>query len=217
MTSEHMRDEAPVVTTIPNGELPKTFEEKFTTNDLLYDLVFSYCSPATFLRVSRTCRAANAAVKSYMGRAMNINRIFSRFFSEPLGFRKLQARTGTLVSGSAALQFFDRSFYAESDLDVYVPKQFRKDVGRFLFDEGYKFVPNAKQDPDFWAAINHPRVLDSTGIYAFRGVSGVFTFEKEQSGKELKVQLIVSVHSPMEIILGFHSSKGFSSQCLCSL
>jgi hypothetical protein len=38
----------------------------------------------------------------------NIEHHFGRYFDDPLSFRVLQAQTGTIVSGSNALQFFER-------------------------------------------------------------------------------------------------------------
>ncbi|CAL1699944.1 unnamed protein product [Somion occarium] len=144
-----------------------------------------------------------------MCRAFNIDRILSRFFNPPLAFRQLQARTGTLISGSAALQFFDRSFYKESDLDIYVPKKYRVEAGEFLLRCGYSFIPGQRQEATFYKAVEQRRVTDDAGAYAFRGVAAVLTFEKPAasgSAVNLKVQLIVAAKSPMEIILNFHST-----------
>lgn len=46
--------------------------------------------------------------------AFDINRCLSRFFTSPSAFRSLQARTGTLISGSIALQFLDRVRYHDT-------------------------------------------------------------------------------------------------------
>jgi len=54
---------------------------------------------------------------------------------------------GAVVSGSSALQFFDRVYWRESDLDVYFDCSVNADpvqrMGKYLVDvEGYVFVPN---------------------------------------------------------------------------
>ena len=59
-------------------------------------------------------------------------KLLSRYFHHPETFRHLQATTGTVISGSSALQFFDRSYYAKSDLDLYVPLAWRAKVGQYL-------------------------------------------------------------------------------------
>lgn len=190
------------------------FMDKIITNDLIYDLIFLYASPASILRLSRTCQPCFAAVQSYIPRAYNINRHLSRFFQDPLAFRSLQARTGTVVSGSNALQFFDRSFYPESDLDIYIPPRYKVEVGEWLLSVGYKFVPNTQQKPTFEEAVNDQDTDDDgyeegSGPYSMKGVSRVFTFTKPSHvdpSQELKVQAIVASLTPMEIILLFHSS-----------
>ncbi len=145
-----------------------------------------------------------------MRSAFNIHRILQRYFDDPTSFRSLQAQTGTLVSGSTALQFFDRSFYPESDLDIYVHMPWRLRVAQWLLDRGYSFVPSPRQNEDFATAVNDQRVLNNRARYFMRGVAGVFTFVKSVPGKleeVLKVQMIVAARAPMEIILNFHSSE----------
>ncbi|KAK7682829.1 hypothetical protein QCA50_014213 [Cerrena zonata] len=185
---------------------PRTLSNIVLTNDLIYDIVLSYCTPASFLCLARTCKSAHAAVKSYMQRAFNINRILSRFLTSPLAFRQMQARTGALLSGSAALQFFDRSYYPESDLDIYADFKHRIEVGEFLFKEGYEFKPEREQSHDFHTAVSayQPPPFDN---YEFKGVCAVLTFIKKwDDGKAVKAQMIVTKNNPMEAILGFHST-----------
>ena len=126
-----------------------------------------------------------------------------------MSFRRLQACTGTLISGSTALQFFDRTFYPESDLDIYVPKTWRNEVGQFLLRAGYSFVPHSSQHPTFVEAVFENSVTTSTAEYGnFKGISGVFNFEKNgMHGERLKIQLMVAVRSAIEPILHYHSSK----------
>ncbi|KAK7696087.1 hypothetical protein QCA50_000730 [Cerrena zonata] len=188
-----------------HDEPSQTFSNVIITNDLLYDIVLSYCTPATFLRLSRTSQSAHAAVKSYMGRAFRLDSIYTRFFTSPVAFRQMQARTGALVSGSAALQFFDRSYYPEADMDIYVFAGFRFEVAEFLFQDGYEFVPEEHQKSKFQLA-----ALDSElniGEYEFKGVITVFTFEKKKvDGKVVKAQIVLAANGPFEAILGFHST-----------
>lgn len=182
---------------------PKTFLNTIVPNDLLYDTVLSFCTPASFLRLSRTCRSANAAVKYYMGR---IDKLLSRFFTSPLAFRQLQGRTGTLVYGSAALQFFDRSYYPDGDLDVYASLRYRFEAAKFLFREGYRYIPERDQDPDFRGAASTNR-LRVDEFYPTNEVLTVLRFMKRKdNGNSVRTQLIVARNSPIGTILGFHSS-----------
>ena len=81
------------------------------TNHVIHWNIFSYCTPQTLLRFERTCRLAQAIVEDYIRVAFNIDARLSPFFDDPRAFRSLQARTGTVISGSTALQFFERAIY----------------------------------------------------------------------------------------------------------
>lgn len=148
----------------------------------------------------------------------SIERIISRFFDDPLDFRKLQARTSTIISGSSALQFFDRSFYPSSDLDLYAHRRYRREIGRWLLRQGYVFRPNKRQAPDFESAI-----VKLQTYYVGRGriFGTVFTFTKSNrvDDTNLKVQIIVASKTPMHCILNFHSCEQYSlctvPGCLC--
>jgi len=191
--------------------------DKIIFNHLIHEVIFFNLTPVEFFRLARTCRLAYEAVQSYIRRTFNINRSLSRFFSDPVEFRALQARTGTLISGSFALQFFDRSFYPESDLDLYSPKDADREVLSWLPSHGYKFVPSEKQPPTLEEAIvqsEEPHVDDDDwtdygAIVIARTIRAVYTFTKAApsgSDAELKVQCIVASRSPMEVILSFHST-----------
>jgi hypothetical protein len=154
-------------------------------------------------------------VNSYYKTAFDIKKRLSRFFSsdEILHFRHWQASTGLLISGSTALQFFDRTEYPDSDLDIYIEQKYALPVANWLQRIGYTFVPRKQQDPDLQEAFDETplglhkgaNIFPSEEIgYFGRGVGGVFNFHKYHP--ERKIQLITSLHSPMEIILNFHSS-----------
>ena len=191
------------------------FADMIATNYLIYDIIFAATSPSSILRLSRTCRVALAATRDYFTRAFNINKHLTRFFDDPLAFRSLQARTTTLISGSFALQFFDRTVYEDSDLDLYVPLRHRQDVGHWLLAEGYQYSPNSVQNPDFDVASDENHLQNVGPAYVgpdarMIGVAAVFTFHKPSPvspDKKLQVQVIVAKRSPIEVILRFHSSE----------
>ena len=177
--------------------------------DTLSDLILDSCSAKSLLLLLRTSHAIREIVIGYMKTTFNADRLLSRYFDNPLSFRQLQACTGTLISGSTALQFFNRTFYPESDLDIYVPRAWRYEVGQFLLQTGYKFVRYPSQHPTFESAVFETGVSTSTADYGnFKGISGVFNFEKDgRHGEKLKIQLMVAVRSAIEPILHYHSSK----------
>ncbi|THH12657.1 hypothetical protein EW146_g7487 [Bondarzewia mesenterica] len=200
------------------AELNDVFLQCIISNPTIYDLIFAHSSPATIIRFSWTCTDALTAVHSYYRRAYNINRHLSHFFRDPEAFRVLQARTNTLISGSNALQFIDRTFYPESDLDIYVPLRHSHEVADWLLGVGYVFRPHATQSEDLAAAIRHMQVADAAleggfaSGYRMRGVVGVCDFLKRRDeesavdAQPLKIQVIVAARTPAEVVINFHST-----------
>ena len=122
------------------------------------------------------------------------------------------------ISGSTALQFFDRTVYPDSDLDLYVEHKFRDGIAIWLEGIGYNFTPRKRfaslkeqlafswsDDPDPDLSPSNPFFESKSNGYFGRGVANVYNFFRS----ERKIQLITSNHSPLEIILNFHSSKLF--------
>jgi len=190
----------------------------------IYNRIFSRLSPASLIRVRRTCHVVHDAVSDFLSRAYNINRHLSHFFSDALAFRSLQARTATLISGSNALQFLDRTFYRDADLDLYVVHSNANEVGRWLIqNQEYIFAPNSVQVPDFADAVLSPKTNPDESdaehedammidhfhrpFYSMASVSGIFTFMKGSADHVKKVQIIAVKKNPLACILGFHSSE----------
>ncbi|KAK7678096.1 hypothetical protein QCA50_018889 [Cerrena zonata] len=140
----------------PLNRASELFLDYVVVNPVIYDTIFDASSAEALIRLMRTCHTIRCSVKSYFMHAFNINRHLARYFTDPMAFRYLQACTGTLISGSTALQFFDRSFYPESDLDLYTPTSWRLNVGHFLVGDGYHFTPNPHQNTNFEIAISEP-------------------------------------------------------------
>jgi hypothetical protein len=162
-------------------------------------------SPVERVRFAKASKEARDAVLSYNERAFRIEKILSRYFEplEIITFRKLQFKTGLLISGSSALQFFDCTVY-DSDLDLYVSFDRCPAVIDFLQEIGYVYRPTVAQPRDlveaFRAAVQgHP----INQVYASGGISIVVSFSRRGQ----QVQLIVCTYSPFQVILGFHSSK----------
>ncbi|EPQ54924.1 hypothetical protein GLOTRDRAFT_25227, partial [Gloeophyllum trabeum ATCC 11539] len=176
--------------------------------------VLDSCSPASLINLAATCRLYRAILKNIFEECWDINRHLGRFFSDPLAFRNLQARTATLISGSNALQFFDRKVYSGSDLDLYVYKEHLDEVCRWVMAEGYVFVPKHRQDRDFEVAVNkHPRTVSAytlllltclRQLYNMRGIKNIIDLEHPLDGR--KIQVMSAKMSPMEIVLFFHST-----------
>jgi hypothetical protein len=192
---------------------------------LICDVLFAYCSPATLFRVSRTCRLGRQAIQDYFARAYDINDLFSKFFQDVPAFRRLQARTEAVVSGSLALQFLDRTRYAEADCDLYVHSKHARWIGEWIMANNgagktYQFVSSERQPSAFndavdemrarWIGFDSHRGRDTNlegdeHTYVSDHVTGVFTFVSGDNGAI--VQMIATNSNPVDAIMHFHSSK----------
>ncbi|THU97394.1 hypothetical protein K435DRAFT_857616 [Dendrothele bispora CBS 962.96] len=194
----------------------------------LRSLIFRQLSPVARYRYALTCKQSDSLVSEYNRDTFRVRRVLARFFDTLLDimqFRVLQYELGMLISGSAALQFFDDSVYPESDLDVYIELdrggERMERLGRFLMDRGYTFSPILDQPNDFYQALvdalvarslwaqGHGQQLEDAFQqfpqwegYAGNGMAAIFNFAK--GGKH--VQVITCRHTPLEVILHFHST-----------
>ncbi|KAF9476517.1 hypothetical protein BDN70DRAFT_897280 [Pholiota conissans] len=188
-----------------------------TTDDYLLDGL----TPGELSKYSRTCKAAYSTVKSYMKRKFQLHNLLERFLtpSEIIHFRKLQCHTGMFISGSTAVQFFDRTVYPDSDLDCYLEHRFCREVAYWLIKIGYKYAPLPessnvasleqafRSNPPTREHVPDPFCGDifflTPGKDYFKAPF-VFNFEKQNPYR--KIQLITSLQSPLERILNFHST-----------
>ncbi|KAF5340172.1 hypothetical protein D9758_014989 [Tetrapyrgos nigripes] len=182
----------------------------------IQSLVLHELSPVDRHHFSLVNKKARELVLGYNERCFRIRKLLLRFFdtlSNVARFRILQYELGLLVSGSTALQFFDDIVYPNSDLDTYVELTKFRPYADFLFEIGYAFVPVQGQVRDFETAfsaalsaerpapVHHVGGLDWEGYHG-NGMAEVFNFEKGRK----KVQVITCVHTPIEVILHFHST-----------
>ena len=187
------------------------------------DNIFVFLTPATLINLSLASQTNTVAVRQFYKRAYNIHRHLSHFFRDPRGFRSLQARSGTLISGSNALQFLQRSTYKDSDLDLYTHPGYATEVAHWLTNhERYTFVPmkpshgrtfddvtplewsSGSEDPPIAVTDIDPSLHDYEG----NGLHDVYHFERsDDDGYRRRVQIMSTQHSPMYCILAFHSSS----------
>ena len=160
-----------------------------------------------------------------MRRAFSIDKLLSPYFTptEVTQFRELQSQTGTLISGSTALQLFDRVTYSESDLDLYVEHRFSRALAEWLLEIGYTYAPlpesenvrsleeafkrNPPKRPHVPDMFSGDIVFGSAGEDYFKAPF-VFSFEKQNPYR--KIQLITSLQAPLQRILSFHSSTSLN-------
>ncbi|KAL0575573.1 hypothetical protein V5O48_006389 [Marasmius crinis-equi] len=175
-------------------------------------MLFGWLDPQDLIYYSRSCKRAYQQVHSYWRRAFEIYRFLAPFFTrgEAEQFRVIQALTGTLISGSSALQFLNRTPYPGSDLDIYVEHRYCKPIALFLQSIGYEFQPLDHQPAELDGAIargsanmNAEYIGEITPtIESKRGFAGVYNMVR--GGQ--KIQVITAKNSPLDIILNFHTT-----------
>ncbi|KZP15443.1 hypothetical protein FIBSPDRAFT_81987 [Athelia psychrophila] len=223
----------------PNGTLqlepafaiqPERVARLLLVADITDGILRSTDSILDILAFRLTCHLARRAADVYTARAYDMDRALLGFFGDPAGFRWMQADTGTLISGSFAVQYFERAFYPEADMDLYAHPGFALAVGEWLHSDGYRLVDGTKRgglaDRDFWRGMHNnnwtglggatvsvphdddPLDGNDSDEYGSDHVDDVYTWHKPKAtgGLPLVVQVISCKRSPLQTIVAFHST-----------
>ncbi|KAJ3781652.1 hypothetical protein GGU10DRAFT_299274 [Lentinula aff. detonsa] len=174
------------------------------------NLILRELSPLDRHRYSLANKEAYDAVCSFNRQAYRIEHILSPYFNEDEvnAFRLVQLKTDTLISGSSALQFFDLSVFADSDLDLYIVRDWDKVtlVAGFLTSAGYDYAPSADQPQSFQQAFEVGRSPGDDDYSSDEGYTssiwGVYSFIRGSDKK--KIQIITCEKNIIQVILGFH-------------
>lgn len=86
----------------------------------IFDRICTYLQPRELVRLRSTTKKLSSSFESLFKTQWNINRSLMRFVYNPVAFRSTLSRQNAIISGSFALQFFDRVVWDGSDLDIYV-------------------------------------------------------------------------------------------------
>ncbi|RDB19159.1 hypothetical protein Hypma_014209 [Hypsizygus marmoreus] len=172
------------------------------------DLILSVLRPADLLRYAKVSSTTYALTHSYIKRAFSISKLLLPFFSEleVADFRSLQSKTGMLISGDLALEFFGRLPPSNSPLEVYVEHHFSFEIGRWFMHMGYEFVAQDNRCDDFKAAYIGTGALWNAESSMHVSTAHVFLFEFHSKAKKKSIFIRTMGGSPMEAILNFHSS-----------
>ncbi|KAI0364887.1 hypothetical protein BV20DRAFT_903328, partial [Pilatotrama ljubarskyi] len=159
-------------------------------------------SPLELLRFARTCRAARTTVQVYLNARHGVNARLARFFDNPIAFRSLQARTGTVISGAHALHFFTGTpCFLSASLDIYVYPFHAPEIGRWLTEHDYEFVPDPGQDAEFEEVLLSDTIYTSV-FHSDQYIAGQYTFARAASVDTPSIRMAVAEKTPMEAILG---------------
>ncbi|THU97436.1 hypothetical protein K435DRAFT_965519 [Dendrothele bispora CBS 962.96] len=173
------------------------------------------------IRYSLVSRQENRVVSSYNRRTFHIRKLLYRYLdtiSDIAQFRSLQYQTGMLISGYAAVQFFDNTVCPGSGLDVFVEIGRVEPVAKFLMEKGFVFEPDQDQLGGFEQESSMVKVLRTGNndvhqlpvppnlnlwnIQHPKNLAEIFNFVKD--GK--RIQISTCLKTPMAVILNFHST-----------
>jgi len=107
-----------------------------------------------------------------------------------------------IISGSTALEFFDRTQYFNSNLDLYVDHRFRRAIANWLQNIGYKFVPSSALRP---IALTDALKVESDPAVNYP--TGILILDFLNSDRHTRIQLTTTNATPLELVLRFHSSE----------
>lgn len=119
-----------------------------------------------------------------------------------------------IISGSTALEFFDRTEYANADLDLYVDHHFREPIILWLQSIGYTFMPRPSIGLQNLDAVLEDEAMPT---FSVRYPNAMLVLDFIRWNPRPIIQLITSSASPLELVLNFHSSE--RSHCIhrCSI
>ncbi|KIJ47653.1 hypothetical protein M422DRAFT_163604 [Sphaerobolus stellatus SS14] len=169
------------------------------------DSFLRYLSLVQIYQFSLICRAAYHATQEYWSYVYDVNRILRCFFSDPIASHSLQAQTGTLISGSIAVQFFTGTIWTDSDLDLYVPPESVMVVSKWMEKHSYSLFSQRTTKPAADDTKIDPEG-DPSLEYKQTQLRTVLSFYNINEPSKI-IQIIVPHFTLMDVILGFYSSE----------
>jgi hypothetical protein len=115
----------------------------------IYSLLLSRLDSLSIVRLSKTCRRLATLYRSAIRREWNVDRLLLRFVAQPVALRRVMRDHGAVISGSVALQFFERACWKESDLDLFVSKSIHALAlaEHLVRSEGYRRRRGGRETP----------------------------------------------------------------------
>jgi len=181
--------------------------------------VMSMVSLRDILSLGAVSRGGYSACQEYLTTAWSFHRFFRKWFDDTKGLRNVLRLTGAVISGSQALQFFERTQYPNSDLDIFLQSNKLQILVQWLLQSGYEF--SSQRNYGFTLTPTGDIIPNARNIppYPGEGEFNVYNFTRNtlssspscstcsENNEEQLVQLIVTNGDPMEHILThFHSS-----------
>ncbi|KAH0604090.1 uncharacterized protein H6S33_007121 [Morchella sextelata] len=222
----HPTPSSPCRSVRPMSPPPPSTLEDVLDHYTIRSTLFSLLDPLSLIRLQRCSRKLHSHAPEMHKTQWNLPRFLTRWVRDPAAFRRQMAANDAILAGSAALQFFDRTHYPDSDLDVLftgagnngpeATKCYAKlasVAAHLVAAEGY--TPHAPPGID-WARATGKELFGSLARRrrrdspaAHREISGTYpllfdVFEFRKGPR--RVQLVMYERSALESVLTAHST-----------
>lgn len=121
----------------------------------IFDRLREHLHIGEVINLTRTCKALSCLYQTLVGHRnhWNVDRDLLRFVRNPRRFREVLGKCDALISGSFALQFFERILWEGSDLDIFVESGQRAlELEKHLVNiEGYRLSRETSHVEYHWA------------------------------------------------------------------
>ena len=162
-------------------------------------MIFDLSPTQEIFRMSRSCRLIYTETKRYWSSKLKCTRLLQPFCNSETEINNMMDMillTGAIISGSAALQLFERTSFNNNEIDIYVN-----------FNQ-YKNAEMSIKRTSFQQKKQDSKSLKSILGNCFPFIDEIVklqTFIKPNLNK--RIHLIGTRESPVLAILNFHSSK----------
>ncbi|KAF9524892.1 hypothetical protein CPB83DRAFT_897435 [Crepidotus variabilis] len=100
--------------------------------------LLSYMEVDDIVHFAKTSSSTRSFCQLFAHTAWNFNAFFNDWFANTEAFREALSESRALVSRSQVLQFFERTSYANSDLDLYLQAGGFETINVFVKSQGYE-------------------------------------------------------------------------------
>jgi len=180
-------------------------------NPALIDYMFSFWDFTSIITCAKTNSTARGRILSYVSSEWSLRRHFKDWFRDDL--QEILHKCGAVISGSQAIQFFDRERYPDSDVDFFVRLGGADELVKWLVRQGYSVTDCSEQyGGNVEYEIQELSAKCTGNLTSFeRSILGVVNLLKPRV-IDYKVQVVIVDVDPIEHVLyEFHSSKSILS------
>ncbi|KAJ3494879.1 hypothetical protein NLJ89_g10719 [Agrocybe chaxingu] len=178
--------------------------------------LFSFFTVDTVLILSKVSHVVQEVCRSYTCEAWNIYGLSHEWFPDPIGFQAAMHVSNAVISGSLALQYFNRERYPGCDMDVYLRVAGADLLGRWFKGQGYR----KSLDSESYYICNSTtpaiRLIESSSVENMcrlrNGILEVrnyikFLVRTDHTVRKMQVQMIIVDIEPIHhILFEYHST-----------